>query len=40
MPKLEKISSEFSKLNKKEKKTITFYLLVIKLPELFMGKKV
>jgi len=37
-PRLEKISIEFSKLDEEEKKTIIFYLLAIKLPELFMGK--
>jgi hypothetical protein len=35
MPKLEKIFPEFSRLDEEEKKTIIFYLLVIKLPELF-----
>ncbi|MDT7892539.1 MAG: hypothetical protein RQ952_07420 [Thermoproteota archaeon] len=35
IPKLEEISPAFSKLKKKEKKTITFYLLAIKLPEIF-----
>lgn len=34
MPKLEKVSSEFSELNEEEKKSITFYLLAMKLPEL------
>jgi hypothetical protein len=34
-PSLEKISIEFSKLDKEEKKAIIFYLLAIKLPELF-----
>jgi hypothetical protein len=37
-PRLEKISIEFSKLDEEEKKTIIFYLLAIKLPELFMDK--
>jgi len=35
IPKLEEISPAFSKLKEKEKKTITFYLLAIKLPEIF-----
>lgn len=34
IPQLELISSEFSKLNEEDKKAVTFYLLVIKLPEL------
>jgi hypothetical protein len=38
MPKLEEMSQEFSKLDEEEKKTIIFYLLAIKLPELFMSK--
>jgi hypothetical protein len=35
MPKLEEISPAFSKLKEKEKKAIIFYLLAIKLPEIF-----
>lgn len=38
IPKLEQISSEFSRLDEEEKKAITFYLLVIKIPELFTQK--
>ncbi len=38
IPKLEYISSDFSKLNEEEKKDITFYLLAIELPELFFSK--
>jgi hypothetical protein len=36
MPKLEEISPEFSKLDEGEKKAIIFYLLAIKLPEVFI----
>ena len=35
IPKLEEISPAFSKLKEKEKKTIIFYLVAIKLPEIF-----
>ena len=38
IPKLEDISPAFSKLKEKEKKAIIFYLLTIKLPELFKEK--
>jgi len=38
IPKLEEISPAFSKLKEKEKKAIIFYLLTIKLPELFKEK--
>ncbi|MEM2506720.1 MAG: hypothetical protein QXO15_07100 [Nitrososphaerota archaeon] len=34
MTKLEKVCSKFSELNEEEKKSITFYLLALKLPEL------
>jgi hypothetical protein len=37
IPILEKLSSEFSKLSEEEKKVIIFYLLAIKLPEVFMN---
>jgi hypothetical protein len=38
IPKLEEISPAFSKLKEKEKKAIIFYLLTIKLPEIFKEK--
>jgi hypothetical protein len=37
IPKIEEISPGFSKLDEEEKKTVIFYLLAIKLPELFYG---
>lgn len=35
IPKLEQVSSEFSKLNEEEKKTVIFYLLAMESPKLF-----